>query len=399
MAVRGPRTGNSRRAADGAGRTRDVARHQPDVARHERDEAWHQRDGMGDTGGRPPARWTAGGPDVTLVQIRDPAGRPRGTGFPADHHGTVVTSHEAVDGLARLVLHAGERTCVVTADAVTPLPHLDLALVRADGLGVAPLPITARERIETGTYVRLAACGWREARALGVTEVTYTATDRVHLLDGVLELAIGTAGRDALRLGGGAAGGPVLDAETGTVVAVLGTALRSEDRDIGFAVPLRRTASGSARTAGRHGADTGPLADLLARNAATVPAYGAEVNLAGILEITAASFGQDGSPGAPVGHVGAVGSAGPGPVEPVQRVGITRELTSFTEGDRTVLALVGAPGSGRTTELAALAARRAQGPAPAPTLWLRGADLSAADGSVADAARRALDRAARIVAA
>ena len=46
-----------------------------------------------------------------------------GTGFVADHHGTVVTSHEAVDGLARLVLHAaGDRTCVVTADAVTPLP-------------------------------------------------------------------------------------------------------------------------------------------------------------------------------------------------------------------------------------------------------------------------------------
>lgn len=59
--------------------------------------------------------------DEVLVRICDLAGRPRGTGFVADHHGTVITSHEAVDGLVRLVLHApGDRTCVVTADAVTP---------------------------------------------------------------------------------------------------------------------------------------------------------------------------------------------------------------------------------------------------------------------------------------
>ncbi|MDV9177523.1 trypsin-like peptidase domain-containing protein, partial [Streptomyces sp. W16] len=162
--------------------------------------------------------------DEALVRIRDLAGRPRGTGFVADHHGTVITSHEAVDGLPRLVLHAaGDRTCLVTADAVTPLPDLDLALVRTEGLGVDPLPVTVRDRIETGTYVRIAAGRWREARVLGATSATYTATDRFHLLDDALELAIGTAGRDALRLGGGAAGGPVLDTVTGAVIGVLGT--------------------------------------------------------------------------------------------------------------------------------------------------------------------------------
>ncbi|WP_235882640.1 serine protease [Streptomyces apricus] len=75
------------------------------------------------------------------------------------------------------------------------------------------------------------------------------------------------------------------------------------------------------------------------------------------------------------------------------------EFAAFTEGPRGVLGLVGAPGSGRTTELAALAGRRNRGPRPAPTLWLRGADLLATDASVADAARRALRRAGRIVAA
>ncbi|MFF7977202.1 trypsin-like peptidase domain-containing protein [Streptomyces sp. NPDC007905] len=327
----------------------------------------------------------AGDPDRTdvLVRIHDLAGRPRGVGFLADHHGTLLTSHEAVDGLAGLVLHAAsDRTCVVGADAVTPLPALDLALVRSEGLGVEPLPLTVRDRVEAGTYVRIAAGCWREARVLAATQVTYTATDRCHHLEDALELAIGTAGQDALRPGGGAAGGPVLDAATGAVLGVLGTALHSAQRDTGFAVPLRPA--------------DGPLAELLARNAATVPAYGADLNLAGVLELTATSVGQDGPPGA---HAGTLGTAGPGPVRPVERAQVTSELTAFAAGGHSVLGLVGAPGSGRTTELAALAARRGRAERPAPTLWLRGADLADTDDSVADAAQRALRRAARIVAA
>ncbi|MEU0458076.1 trypsin-like peptidase domain-containing protein, partial [Streptomyces sp. NPDC006129] len=188
-------------------------------------------------------------PGEALVRIHDLAGRPRGTGFLADRHGTLVTSHEAVDGLPRLVLYgAGDRSRVVTAEAVTPLPDLDLALVRTEGLGVPPLPVTVRGGAETGAYVRIAAGGWREARVLGTTAVTYAATDRFHRLDGALELAVGTAGRDALRLGGGAAGGPVLDAGTGAVVGVLGTALSSGHRDVAYVRSLMRTQLRAALT-------------------------------------------------------------------------------------------------------------------------------------------------------
>ncbi|MGA5205791.1 trypsin-like peptidase domain-containing protein [Streptomyces variegatus] len=315
-------------------------------------------------------------PGDALVRIHDPAGRPRGTGFLADHHGTLITSHEAVDGLPRLVLYgAGDRRRVVAADAVTPLPALDLALVRTEGLGVPPLPVTVRGGAETGAYVRIAAGGWREARVLGSTPVTYAATDRFHRLDDALELAVGTAGRDALRLGGGAAGGPVLDAVTGAVVGVLGTALSSDHRDVGFAVPLHARVAGAG----------GPLAGLLAENAATVPAYGADLNLAGVLELTGTSVGLDGPPG------------GTGVPHPVERVAVAAEFAAFTGGPTTVLGLVGPPGSGRTTELAALAARRRRD--GQPTLWLRGCELRDGDRSVADAARRALDRAAPAVAA
>ncbi|MEU6537492.1 serine protease [Streptomyces sp. NPDC047000] len=241
----------------------------------------------------------AGGAERSLVVIRDADGRRRGTGFVADHHGTVLTSHEVVEGAAVLaVTTVTGRTCEVgTADAVTPLPDLDLAVIRTEGLDADPLPVTVRTRIEPGTYVRLAACGWREARVLGVTPVTYTAADGRRRHPGeALELAIGTTGRDALRPGGGATGGPVLDAATGTVLGVLGTGLRpGGERRSGLAVPLcapgppaparpgAAPGAGAASPAGPARRGDSPLTVLLARNAATVPAYGADLNLAGIL--------------------------------------------------------------------------------------------------------------------
>ncbi|MFZ3494330.1 trypsin-like peptidase domain-containing protein [Streptomyces sp. 5.8] len=312
-----------------------------------------------------------------LIRICDLAGRPRGSGFVADDRGTVLTSHEAVDGLARVALHGpapGERTWLAGASDVTALPELGLALVRSDGLGVRPLPVAPRGVIDPGTYVRLSARGWRQARVLGAAEATYTATDRFHQLPAALELAIGTDGRDALRLGGEACGGPVLDAATGAVLAVLCTALQAEHRSGGFAVPL---AAAAAADPG------GPLAALLERNAATVPGYGTDLNLAGALQLTGTTRGA------------ALAAAG-GP-EPVDRPAIAAELDAFTAGDRPVLALVGRPGTGRSTALAALAVRRARGPRPAPTLWLRGADLRAEDTSLADAVARALTEAARIL--
>ncbi|MFF8265775.1 serine protease [Streptomyces sp. NPDC016562] len=317
-----------------------------------------------------------------LVRICDQAGRARGSGFVADDRGTVVTSHEAVDGLSRVVLHGpgpAGRTWLAEAADVTALPGLALALVRTDGLGVRPLPVSARPVIDPGTYVRLPARGWRQARVLagGGVEVAYAATDRCHAVPrgAAVELAIGTDGRDALLLGGEACGGPVLDAGTGAVLAVVNTALRAEHRSGGFAVALCAAAGADPR---------GPLAALLERNAATVPGHGADLNLAGALELAALTVAAACPPHAP--------GSDPAPVE---RPDLDAALDAFTAGDRPVLGLAGRPGTGRTTALVALAARRARGPRPAPTLWLRGADLHGADTSLADAVTRALTTAGR----
>ncbi|WP_347147197.1 serine protease [Streptomyces sp. W1SF4] len=331
-----------------------------------------------------PVAGAATGAAAGLVVIRDRDGIPRGSGFVADDRGTVITSHDAVEGLAGMVLLAsgdGGPGRPVSADDVTALPELGLALVRGAGLDVPPLPVAMREVIPPGTYVRLPARGWRQARVLAAgAEVTHTAAGRRHVIPAAVGLAIGTAGRDALRLGGEVRGGPVLDAATGAVLAVLGTALEAEHRPGSFAVPLRAAAAAAPGS---------PLAALLERNSATVPAYGADLNLAGALELTATTLGAAFPP---------AGAAEPAP-DPVPRPGITAGLTAFTAGPDLVLGLVGAPGTGRTTALAALAADRARGPRPAPTLWLRGADLRGRDTSLADAVARALTAAARILTA
>ncbi|MGW6952042.1 hypothetical protein [Streptomyces xanthophaeus] len=315
---------------------------------------------------------------VELVVLRDPAGLPRGSGFLADMAGTVITSHRAVAGLTQVFLHApgpGGRTWLAGPADVTVLPGVGLALVRTDGLGVRPLPVALRGPVAPGAYVRLAARGWRQARVLGGAEVTCRAAGEAHEVpaDLALELAIGTDGRDALRRGGEACGGPVLDATTGAVLAVVSTALKAEHRTGDFAVALHAAAAADPG---------GPLAVLLERNAATVPGYGADLNLAGALELTAATRGPALPPD----------GAGPGS-EPVERPGIAAELDAFTAGDRPVLGLVGEPGTGRTTALAALAARRARREHPAPTLWLRGSDLRGGDDSLAAAVSRALSTA------
>ncbi|MFI0722452.1 trypsin-like peptidase domain-containing protein [Streptomyces sp. NPDC021224] len=316
-----------------------------------------------------------GGPDSALIRVCDLAGRPRGTGFLADAHGTMVTSHEAVDGLARLVLHApGGRLCLAESAAITPLPEQGLALVATEGLGVPPLPVAVGGPAHPERRIRVRLPHRTDGAVIGAAAVTYTATDRFHLIENVYELALD--GADMCRVAPQASGAPVIDAATGAVLGVVATALHTGHRAAGFALPLRRAGAPPA------------LAELLDRNATTVPGYGPHLNLAGALQLTATSVGT---------------ATGPGEWrEPVARPDVAvvlREFLALGDDAPLVLGLVGEPGSGRSTELARLAARRARGPLPAPTVWLRGAELRPADGGVRDAVERSLRTAARIVGA
>ncbi|MBB1245802.1 serine protease, partial [Streptomyces durbertensis] len=314
--------------------------------------------------------------EPVLFQLCDLAGRARGTGFLADDLGTLVTTHEAVDGLSRLVLRApGGAGEIAETAAITPLPGRDLALVATSGLGAGPL-VVATER-PPGSTVLVWFDRWLPANVTGLADVTYTATDRFHTIEGALELDLPPQVTDQLRLNPRATGAPVLDAATGAVVGVLAGAVHTPYRASGFALPLRPSAGSPPDP--QHA----PLARLLARNDATVPGWGRDLNLAGALHLT----------GATVATATAALTA-PGRRRP--RPDVERELHDFGESDASVLALVGDPGTGRSTELAAWAARRAGGSTPRPTIWLRGADLRADDSGVRAALARSLAEAGRV---
>ena len=295
--------------------------------------------------------------DEALVRVSDAAGRARGTAFPVDREGTYLTSHEAVDGLPSLLLvWPGGAVRRLTAAEIVPLPEFDLALLRTDAV-MPPLPLAGGHgtRLINLPGPEQTLQGW----VAGLVTARYAAAERWHLVADVWQLELDQAPH-GLPLQ--ASGTPVLDAETGAVTAVATAALRGRDRDAVLAVPLRAAAGHPV------------VADLLARNAATVPAYGRALNLAGVLELAAVTVG-------PV--------VGPASVR-VDRPDGLPEVWDTLPTDRPVAALVGEPGSGRTTELAALAVRRTRAAHRLPTVWLRGADVHPDDASVMDAVGRAL---------
>ncbi|GAB7183125.1 trypsin-like peptidase domain-containing protein [Kitasatospora sp. Ki12] len=312
-----------------------------------------------------------GDPERHLLRIRDLNGRLHGLGFVADPQGAVLTAHESVAGLDRVVLHTpGGQTRVLGPDAVLPLPEHGLALLRTDavgGLPVPPLPVAA---VGAGHEVLLPALAGEDGRVvalrcglLGVTGAGYGG----HPLGGVLLLDVPVVGGVSVP-----AGSPVLDARSGAVVALAAPAVRGPWH--GGELAAVAVGGGALEVAEA-------LAGVLARNAAGVPAYGPALNLAGVLRLTAAQL--------------AAAGAGPGRVAGLAADRVDRpDGLAGDEPAATVSALVGAPGSGRSTELAALAVRRTGGAHPLPTLWLRGADLRAGDRSLAEPVERALAAAA-----
>ncbi len=342
----------------------------------------------------------AGDPGRRLLRIHDRDGRPRGLGFVVDPLGTVLTAHETVAGLDGVVLHlSGGQTRVLGPDHVRPLPGHGLALLRTDavgGLPVPPLPVASPPEAGDGGVLLVPVPVRGEGHAAGrtvllrcglaaTTGAGYPYADRLHLIDGVLLLDVPSAADAAVV----PAGAPVLDAAGGTVVAVVAPGLRTRGRPgPPTAVPVTGT-----------GVDEPELAEALARNAAGVPAYGSALNLAGVLRLTAA---RAAAAGAGPGRVAALAADrvdrpdGLGEWADLLAAGDAAAVAVGAEvgAEVGVVALVGAAGSGRSTEAAAVAVRRGEGEEPRPTVWLRGADLGPGDASLADAVERALGSAA-----
>ncbi|WP_152627653.1 trypsin-like peptidase domain-containing protein [Streptacidiphilus melanogenes] len=296
-----------------------------------------------------------------LVCVSDSRGTLRGLAFAVDHDGTLVTAHEVVDGLAGVRLACSDgRSARVAPGGIVALPALGLALLRTDIPPGAPWPLA------DGAGTRLVSVPGHGAvlqgAVAGLVTARYEESERFWLLPDVWQLSLEQA---PSGLPVHAAGGPVVDAETGAVVGVATAALRSRRRGAVLAVRLGAVAADPV------------LADLVARNAETVPAHGRALNLAGVLELAAAGIDAAATEAA---------------ARRVPRADGLLESVQGWDPVRPVLGVVGEAGSGRTTELAALALQRTRAAYRLPTLWLRGADLAAGDASVLDAADRVLGR-------
>ncbi|WP_431678643.1 serine protease [Kitasatospora sp. KL5] len=307
-------------------------------------------------------------PGDALVAVRDSAGLHRGLGFTADPQGTVVTAYEVAEGAAGLVLHLpGGTTRTVPPDGIELLPAHGLAVLHPAGGGPAApaLPIAP----DTGAPPPerpLALLGPPGAGG-AATLLPVTAVGRCTAVQPLRDGFKAVPGALLLDLPPGTAdpGTPVLDTATGAVLAVLAPTLRGD----------RPGTTAAAALAGEG------LQALRQRNAAGVPCHGTALNLGGVLQLAAVQLGT--------------ASAGPSRIADLaaDRTDRTDGLTGEEPPDLLTV-LLGTAGSGRSTELAALAARRTGARHPLPTLWLRGADLAPDDASLAGAAGRTLALAA-----
>ncbi|GAA2808872.1 hypothetical protein GCM10010441_36900 [Kitasatospora paracochleata] len=332
----------------------------------------------------------AADPAAALLRIRDLHGRLYGLGFLADRQGTVVTAHETVAGLPRVVLNTpGGQARVLGPDSIDLLPDRGLALLRTEAVGGLPGPALPIAADAGGRLIAVPHQRWEDGEpvlvqggVLGRETVRYPHGEAFHLVEGALLLDVA---------GTPVAGAPVLDAETGAVIGVVAPRLRGGPEGVVRAAAIGGPAGGTAAAGAGAGAGgaaamgdgrtTDVLAALLARNAAEVPAFGRALNLGGVLRIATAQL--------------AAATAGPGRIADLAADRVDRDDgISGEEPQHPLTVLLGAAGSGRTTELAALAVRRAGAAHPLPTLWLRGADLAPGDRSLADTVDRALARAA-----
>jgi hypothetical protein len=281
-----------------------------------------------------------------LVAVLTPDGL--GTGFMVDGS-SVLTCHHVVAGGGPVQLQdPGGSSHEISQDAIIPAPEIDLALIRVPGLRGTPLPL-AEGTEELGEYwtkgfhrlgPSIRAAFPVQGAIAGTTSVTYSTYTAEYRIDDVLVLRDGD-------IEPGLSGAPVLDRTAGVVVGIVSTRLTRKDERGGFAIPVG------------HAADHPALAATIADNAATVPAYGAFLNVPAARVLCAAVTRTA------VEHLVTVRRVDLS--HRVARADVEAAVGQFLAADVPFMALVGPSGVGKSTELAALTQRT-----KTPTMLLRG---------------------------
>jgi hypothetical protein len=274
--------------------------------------------------------------DDALVRICDADGRTRGTGFSIGD-GWILTCHHVVDGLESVAVRLEDGVAAAVADE-PGLRALDIALLQCRAatldsiLALALEPLAAPSVWTKGfQYAELMPEAVPLAGTIaGRTAITYTARQSYEL-EGVLALG-------DLIVGAGTSGAPLFDREWGVVVAVVNTRFALPGGLSGFAMPLRNIAHASEL-----------IRSLVERNRRTVPAYGPYLNVA------AARATCDAALRAAMDHL--VDRELLLPDKYCARPSTAAVIDEFVAGRNKILSIVGRSGTGKTTELAALAGR------------------------------------------
>ncbi len=195
--------------------------------------------------------------------------RGQGSGVALTPDGYVLTNAHVAGRSGRLGvrLPGGEEAPgeVVGADERT-----DLAVVRAEARGLAPLPLAEDRSLRVGELVLAIGnpLGFERSVSVGVVSALYRAlpTPQGGLLDGLVQT-------DA-AVNPGNSGGPLLDAE-GRVVGVT-TAMIPWAKGMGFAVPAR-TANWVAAVLMQHGEVRRPFLGIAVRGEELAPALAREM--------------------------------------------------------------------------------------------------------------------------
>jgi S1-C subfamily serine protease len=204
-------------------------------------------------------------PGVVGVERR----RGQGSGVVLSGDGCVLTNaHVATgSGSLRVRLAGGE---AVRAELVGVDARTDLAVVRADAPGLAPLPVAEGRRLRVGELVLAIGnpLGFERSVSVGVVSALHRTLPGPGgaALDGLLQT-------DA-AVNPGNSGGPLLDAD-GSVVGIA-TAMIPRARGIGFAVPSH-TASWVAAVLLREGEVRRPYLGVAVRGEELEPSLAAEV--------------------------------------------------------------------------------------------------------------------------
>jgi hypothetical protein len=292
---------------------------------------------------------------VCVLDAEDPDVEPQiaGTAF-AVAGGRLITCHHVVDGRGRLLLRTVDgRERELDPAEIVLLPDVDLAVLPAGDLDLAPLPVAADKAGVVNTFwakgfhrvgAAVRAASPVEGNSTGRTDVSYATPTSSYAIDGVLMLR-----RDTF--GPGLSGAPVVDPDSGVVIGVVSTRLREGEQAGGFAVPWV--------VALRHP----EIADLLAESHRRVPAYGRFLNLAAAHELCRRQLRRSVDELTGHGRVDLTGR--------VERAGVGAALGRFFHDDTQILPLVGPSGVGKSTELTALAAA-----ADGTALLLKGSAIS-----------------------